>query len=164
MWGEKVERHLFLAKLPPPRNREYPRKFVYFFDQSDSFLKPQCSSRIVPRNFSANNQKFCIFSPLYSSCFTLFLWKDCFANIKVSSLIFYLKFSRHFHVKICVRSLYVFVYVWKSCHPCHILYYLSIRRVTWLARPWLNIAYSSVWLKKAIATTFYGNTMIFYWI
>ena len=40
-----------------PWNQDSPRKVVYFFDQSDSFLKLDFAPRIVPRNISSTKQK-----------------------------------------------------------------------------------------------------------
>ena len=44
-----------------PRTLQSVTKFVYFFNQSDSFLKSDFTSSIVPRNISAIWQKFCTF-------------------------------------------------------------------------------------------------------
>ena len=40
-----------------PWNQDSPRKVVYFFDQSDSFLRLDFAPRIVPRNISSTKQK-----------------------------------------------------------------------------------------------------------
>ena len=67
-----------------PRTLQSVTKFVYFFNQSDSFLKSDFTSSIVPRNISAIWQKFCTFFPLYYLFFKIFLSEYCSLVVKVS--------------------------------------------------------------------------------
>ena len=95
---------VFLCLLPdllkisalPPRILQSATKFVYFFIQSDSFLKPDFTSSIVPRNIC---QTFCTFFPLcYNLFFRIFLSEYCSLVVKVSFVLFFWKFCVGFDV------------------------------------------------------------------
>ena len=81
----------------PPGFCKSATKFVYFFDQSDSLLKPDFTSSIVPRNISAVCQKFCTFFPLYFF-FRIFLSDYCSLVVKVSFVPFFWKLRVGFEV------------------------------------------------------------------
>ena len=51
--------------------------FIFSTNHADSFLKPDFTSSIVPRNISAICQKFCTFFPLYYLFFRIFLSEYC---------------------------------------------------------------------------------------
>ena len=57
---------------------------VCLFFQSDSFLKPDFTSSIVPQNISAICEKFCTFFPLYYLFFRIFSSEYCSLVVKVS--------------------------------------------------------------------------------
>ena len=55
-------------------------KKAYFFDQSDSFLKSDFASRIVPPNIYAVKQTFWVFFPHFYSFFEI-LFNDCLSSL-----------------------------------------------------------------------------------
>ena len=89
---------LFLKFQLSPRIFQSATKFVYFFDQSNSFLKPDFTSSIVPRNISAICQTFCTFFPLYYLFFRIFLSEYCSLVVKVSFILFFWTFCVGFEV------------------------------------------------------------------
>ena len=104
-----------------PRTLQSVTKFVYFFNQSDSFLKSDFTSSIVPRNISAIWQKFCTFFPLYYLFFRIFLSEYCSLVVKVSFVLFFWKFCVGFEVKFYVWICYIYRDGWKSFLPSQIL-------------------------------------------
>ena len=91
-----------------PRILQSVTKFVYFINQSDSFLKSDFTSSIVPRNISAIWQKFCTFFPLYYLFFRIFLSEYCSLVVKVSFVLLFWKFCVGFEVKFYVWICYIY--------------------------------------------------------
>ena len=126
-----------------PRTLQSVTKFVYFFNQSDSFLKLDFTSSIVPRNISAIWQKFCTFFPLYYLFFKIFLGEYCSLVVKVSFVLFFWKFCVGFEVKFYVWICYIYRHGWKSFLPSQILciYMSCMHRVHVTAKAKLIFAY-----------------------